>query len=198
MRVFVLLTLILTESACAPASAQSLDRPVDSTTPDNRQTRVRSHDARVLDALVAGAAGSAAFREVLARVEAGDVIVYIEMQPRLRGKLAGVMTWVAATTQARYVRVALNPEFSGARLVAVLAHELEHVAEIGAAPSVVSERTLSAFYREVGSRRSGDTEAWDTEAARLTGEVVRKELAAGDIVADQEPVLVSRTFTGRQ
>jgi hypothetical protein len=195
---YALLTLIVTASFSPTAAAQSIDPTVPITKVANPVTRVRTTDSRVREALAAGAAGSAAFRDVLRRVGSHDVIVYVEIERQLRGRLAGVMKWVAATSHARYVRVALNPRLSGPLLIATLAHELQHVAEIGEVPSVVDERTLSAFYRGVGNERVADSEAWDTEAARLTGEVVRRELAASNLATDQEPILVSRTSTGRQ
>jgi hypothetical protein len=198
MRVYVLLTLIVTGTTFSPtAAAQGLDPTETITKSVEDYRRVRTHDPRLREALAQGAARSAAFREVLHRVETGDVIVYIEMQMSLRGRLAGQMRWVAATAQARYVRVAINPQLSGPQLVATLAHELQHVAEIASAPSVVNERTLSAFYRGVGKERRADSDAWDTEAAQLTGEVVRRELAA-HVAVDRASILLSRMLAGGQ
>jgi hypothetical protein len=167
------LVFALTSAALSPVEAAE---PAAEKVP-NILRRVRTHEPRVREALATGAARSAAFREVLGHVESGDVIVYIELERQLRGKLAGRMRWVVSTKDARYVRVSLNPELSGGHFIATLAHELRHVAEVGDAPSVVDEATLTALYRGVGTERRSKSGAWDTEAAQVTGEVVRRELA---------------------
>ena len=105
------------------------------------------------------------------------MIVYVEIKPLLRKRLAGTTTWVTATKDFRYVRVSLNPEQSSAQMVATLAHELQHVAEIGGAPSIVDTQTLRAHYREVGVAKLVTSDEWETEAAKVTGETVRQELA---------------------
>jgi hypothetical protein len=193
MRVFVLLVAlgVTPFSPLAAAAASAVDP-----SPTDIQRRVRAVDARVREAIVLGMARSAAFREVMQRVEARDVIVYIQLDPEVRGRLAGRMRWVAATNGARYVRVSVNPELTGHFFVATLAHELEHVAEVGDAPSIVDEASLQTFYRGVGSERHARSGAWDTVAAQLTGDIVRKELAtAGDVAA--APLVVSRAAGGQ-
>ena len=196
MRLLLTLAII---SATVPAFAVADPvTPPDAVRVDpSRQRRVRTQDPRIRQALTDGAARSAAFRDVLGRVESRDVIVYVEMQLDLRGRLAGTMRWVAATREARYVRVALNPELSGNMLIATLGHELEHVAEVGETPSVVDEPTLASLYRDVGTEVRVGSGAWDTEAAQLTGEAVRRELAANS-TADQQIALASRTRFERQ
>ena len=176
MKLCVLLTLLMTSvfipslSAIEPAPAAN--RAALASVP-----RVRAADARIKAALAEGQQRSASFRRVLKRVEELDVIVYVEMQPLLRRRLAGTTTWVTATTNFRYVRVSLNPGLSKFHIVAALAHELQHVAEIGGAPSIVDTRTLSDYYREVGVDKRETSDEWETEAAKATGEMVRSELA---------------------
>jgi hypothetical protein len=155
-------------------------------------THVRARDKRLVAALADGNARSARFRDLVARVERSNVIAYIELQPRLRGKLAGTTTWVVATREFRYVRVELNPELTGANLAATLAHELQHVVEIGEAASVVDEASFSSHYREVGIGSRARLDRWDTEAAQLAGEIVRRELAGEAL--DPAPLL-ARSLT---
>ena len=144
---------------------------------NERIARVRPADSRAAAALIDGRMRSASFRKVLHHIEQLDVIVYVEMQPQLRHRLAGRVTWVTATQRFRYVRVSLNPELTGSQLVATLAHELQHVAEIGEAPDVVDTASLSKHYRHIGVENRERSDQWDTEAAQRTGEVVRRELA---------------------
>ena len=140
--------------------------------------RVRALDTRVQFALAEGTARSASFRKLLTQIDKSDVIVYVEFQPHLKNRFVGTMTWVTATQQHRYVRVSLNPELTGWRLVATLAHELQHVVEVGEARSIVDAKSLSAHYRETGVEKVARSEAWETYAAQAMGETVRRELAA--------------------
>jgi hypothetical protein len=145
--------------------------------PSPHVARVRAADTRSASALAEGRLRSSSFRKVLQHIDQLDVIVYIEMQPLLRGRLGGRVSWVTATQDFRYVRISLNPELTKSQLVATLAHELQHVAEIGEAPGVVDTVTLSAHYRHIGVENRKRSEQWDTQAAQRTGEVVRRELA---------------------
>jgi hypothetical protein len=87
------------------------------------------------------------------------------------------MTWVTATTTFRYVRVSLNPDLNGFMSIAALAHELQHVVEVGEAASIVDNRSLSDYYRIAGLDKRVSSDRWETEAAQRTGEIVRRELA---------------------
>ena len=176
MKLCVLLTLLMTSVSISSLTA------VEPTADEARKalasvTRVRTPDMRVKAALAEGQQRSASFRRVLKRVDELDVIVYVEMQPLLRPRLAGTTTWVTATKTFRYVRVSLNPGLPKFHIVAALAHELQHVAEIGGAPSIVDTRTLTDYYREVGVDKRETSDEWETEAAKVTGEMVRSELS---------------------
>jgi hypothetical protein len=143
--------------------------------------RVRALDTRVQFAIAEGTARSASFRKLLTKIDKSDVIVYVEFQPHLKGRLVGTTTWVTTTQQYRYLRVALNPELTGWRLVAALAHELQHVVEVGEARSIVDSKSLSAHYRETGVEKVLRSEEWETQAAQVMGETVRRELAASAV-----------------
>lgn len=175
----MLLALTMTSSVAAAETS----RPLNAGTAATGGPRIRASDSRVIDAIAEGIVRSDTFRTLLQRIEAQDVIAYVEMQPQLRGRLSGVMNWVIATGRFRYVRVGLNPEHTGSQLIATLAHELQHVREVGTAPSIVDTESLTAFYREVGTQRRLRSAAWETEAARRTGELVRRELASAVRVA---------------
>jgi hypothetical protein len=138
---------------------------------------VRAADPRVAAALKKGLERSPSFRAIVDRVNELDVIVYAETQPLLRGKLSGTMRWVTATKEFRYVRVSLNPDLNAWQLIASLGHELQHVIEVGEASSIVSERTMSDYYRVAGEERHLRSDKWDTEAAQRAGEIVRREVA---------------------
>lgn len=141
--------------------------------------RLRPQDGRSTALLDAGARRSETFRQLIARINRSDVIVYVEMAPALRGRFAGTLQWVAATKNFRYVRVSLNPELSEQLQIASLGHELQHAVEVIDAPDVVDTPTLMALYRRIGHQRSMHELRWDTAAANRIGEQVRSELATG-------------------
>jgi hypothetical protein len=128
--------------------------------------------------LIQGLERSATIRALANQLEQREVIVYLEMQPALRKRLAGMLTWVTATKSHRYVRISLNPELSTDAAIATLGHELQHALEVANAAEIVCERTLARFYQEHRGSNQVHATGWDTEAARVAGEDVRRELVA--------------------
>lgn len=185
MRMCAVLTLLAVASSPLVAAEAPRVPKVESPAPGG--SRIRASDSRVTNAIAEGLARSETFRALVHRIESQDVIAYVEMQPQLSGRLSGVMNWVIAAGRFRYVRVGLNPEHTGPQLIATLAHELQHVSEVGDAPSIVDTDSLTAFYREVGTERRPRSEQWETEAAKRTGDSVRRELASPGRVAKTIP-----------
>ena len=151
--------------------------PIASADPPARSPRVRTADQRSAHLLVQGLQRSATIRGLVTQLEKRDVIVYIELQPTLKRRLAGTLTWIAATKEHRYVRVSLNPELSTDLAISTLGHELQHALEVANATSIVSDATMERFYREHGESNNTRANGWDTEAARVAGDDVRRELA---------------------
>lgn len=172
---FKLLTLAVVVAMCSlPAAvAAALDTPVR----DIRTARVRTTDTRTAAILLQGLDRSATIRALVNELEQSDVIVYVELQPTLRKRLAGTMTWLSATNTRRYVRISLNPELNTDMAIATLGHELQHALEVANAPEIRCERTLANFYQSHGDSNRVNETGWDTEAARAAGDTVRRELA---------------------
>jgi hypothetical protein len=139
--------------------------------------RVRPYDGRSASLLLEGLERSITMRAIVDRLEQLDVIVYVEMQPALRRHLAGTMTWLAATEFNRYVRISLNPKMTHDSLIAALGHELHHALEVAEASSVVDTASLQAYYEQHGISTAKHFNGWDSEAARVVGDDVRKELS---------------------
>lgn len=142
-----------------------------------RGPRVRPNDKRSAALLVEGLRLSATMRHLVDQLEQRHVVVYVQVENRLKGRLAGSLTWIAGTRHVRYVRVSINPELRGAAAVAVLGHELQHAIEVANEPSIVDDKSLNAFYREHGISTSMHRNNWDTEAAQLVTREVRRDLA---------------------
>jgi hypothetical protein len=138
--------------------------------------RLRPQSPRVARWVADGMARSATFRDLVARIEAGDVIVYLEAQPALGQGLSACLTWMGGTPQARYLRASVRPDLSARDALAMIAHELQHVVEVIDHPDVQSEGGLTALYQRIGHRTGATRDRWDTTAALKTGDRVRVEL----------------------
>jgi hypothetical protein len=146
--------------------------PLAAETPSN--LRPQSRQMRAL--IARGVEKSPTFRALVERIEAGDVLVYLDTPLALRPGLSGRLTWMATTDAGRMVRASLRPGLSGREAVAILAHELQHVVEIVDHPEVTSAATLSGLYARIGRSTTFEPGHWDTEAALTTGRLVRREL----------------------
>jgi hypothetical protein len=142
--------------------------------PVNPTARVRPMQPKVEKLLATGMDRSAAFRRLVREIEASDVIVYIEARRDLRAGLGASMRYVATSASDRFVRIQLDARHNPLVLVALLGHELQHVVEVAQNRSIRSADDLRAFYRKTGLRTGPD--AFDSEAARQIGYLVREEL----------------------
>ena len=118
---------------------------------------------------------SATTRELVARLDASDVIVYFELLPRMPASLPAGLTYAATGGRFRYLRIALNATNSRRQMIAMIGHELQHAVEIAAEPTIRSTRDLQNHYKRIGIAGSHD-DMWDTEAARDMGQVVAREV----------------------
>ena len=139
--------------------------------------RVRPHDSRSAAIMLEGLRRSDTLRMLVERLEAHDVIVYIQMQPGMERRLGGSLTWLAATDRFRYVRISLNPTLSGPAAIATLGHELQHALEVADTPTIVDAQSLGAYYRVHGISVRVHGNGWDTLAAQNVGDEVRDEVA---------------------
>ena len=172
-------TLIATLALVIPVTALAAPDPVPPLQANraNGGPKVRPNDRRSAALLVEGLRLSATVRRLVDQLEQRRVVVYIQIENRLKGRLAGSLTWITGTTHIRYVRISINPELRGAAAVAVLGHELQHAIEVANEPSIVDNKSLNAFYREHGISTSVHRNNWDTEAAQLVGRDVRRDLS---------------------
>ena len=120
---------------------------------------------------------SATFRLLVERIERSDVIVYLTCERFGTSTLSGRTALTAAQPGVRYLRVQIRCQQSDLALVAIVAHELQHVAEIASTASVVDHRSFARLFSEIGfaTCRSPWSEQFETMAALRTGERVREE-----------------------
>lgn len=183
--VISVLVLLSTVVPAAPAHASDCDSRSAAQRPAPREPRIRTTDPR-LRALIDDAVRlSPSLRALIDRLERSDVVVYVQCEGHARTAIAGRLTFVASAGGLRYVMVRLARLESRAQQIALLAHELQHAAEIADTPAIVDGPSLAREYSRIGHVNASSTlpgVAFDTTAAVEMGRRVLGELiaAAGD------------------
>jgi hypothetical protein len=137
---------------------------------------VRATEARILAIVEEGVARSATFRRLVETLDASDVIVYLE--PKFgRGALAGYLAHrMVAAGPMRYLKIGLDLNGGRDRLVALVAHELQHAVEVAEVTAVRdSESMVHLFERAAIPLVCGDG-CYETRAALDVQEAVLAEL----------------------
>jgi len=137
--------------------------------------RVRAADTHIKRLLEEGVKRSVTFGDLVAAVNASDVIVYIQRVDRLGPTIAGQLMIVPVPNAQRYLRIQVLDHLSPDETISLIGHELRHALEVAAAPDVRDQRGLIELYERIGER-GGMVHTFDTRAAQNTGRRVRREL----------------------
>jgi hypothetical protein len=147
--------------------------------------RIRSTDGLIQMLLEEGRQRSATFRDLVDTIDRTDGIVYVERgRCPVGGMRACLLHVLTPNRHARYLWIAVDTSARRGELIAVMAHELQHAAEVLHAPSVRTGRDILNFYRSVdalhalGVTTRSEGRAYETAAAILTADTVRADLAA--------------------
>jgi len=124
---------------------------------------------------------SASFRGLLERIADAHGIVYVEFGHCAFGHLNGcLLPYVVPTTGGRYLRIVVTPDdtrVSHDRLIALIAHELQHALEVLAHPEVVDIDSMLAMYARIGRPLEGRA-GYETSEAHRVEDAVLDELTA--------------------
>ena len=142
-------------------------------------SHVRTSDARIRAAIADGIERSALFRDLVAQIDASDVIVYADGDCTMSERLQGRLTFMSKAGGRRYVMVRIACSLTGPVQIAMLGHEFWHALEIAKAESVVDDDSLAEEYRRIGfaSRSLQRGTGFDSKAAIDTGYRVWYELS---------------------
>jgi hypothetical protein len=137
---------------------------------------VRSTDPRILSLIKSGLTRSETFRHLVATLDGSDVIVYVE--PKLtRQALKGYLAHnIVANGGYRYLRIAVEINGSVRRLVALLAHELQHAVEVAQDSDARDPEGLERMFDRLAVKFGcGSTTCYETQAAKDVEHVVSEE-----------------------
>jgi hypothetical protein len=135
---------------------------------------VRPLQARGARLLEIGLRSSPSFARLVAELRASDVVVYVDLDANGPDSGDGALRFRGAAVGVRYLLVSLNCRRVETTLIATLAHELQHAAEVAAAPDVGTVEAFCALYAAIGSSRLPGR--FETDAARAVSARVRREL----------------------
>jgi len=156
--------------------------------------RIRVQSGRLRSELTHVIDRSPTLRAIVGQIEQSDVIVHVTCEHFVSVTLEGRTVWGSAGPDVRYVRVQIDCMLPDQRLVAILGHELQHVAEIAAAADVVDSGSFTRLFKTIGySCGARWPERYETEQALEVGERVRQEYLNGWALA---PSVVTNTRSG--
>jgi hypothetical protein len=137
---------------------------------------VRAMDPRILPLIDWGLSRSATFRSLIAMLEDSDVIVYVDAK-RGRQALGGYLTHNIVTSgRYRYLHAAVETTGSRRRLVALLAHELQHAVEVAQSPDARDVEALERLFGRLAVPGCGSSTCYETQAAKDVEDIVNEEL----------------------
>jgi hypothetical protein len=142
---------------------------------DAIEYHVRATDPLVRAWLAGGIAASATLRDVVSQLVASDIIVHVQLVDRISGGASGQLYFVTATPSVRYLRAEIVRGASRTDTIALIAHELQHAAEVAGAARVRDSVSLGTFYRGMHDN-AVDANRYDSAAARHTETAVRREV----------------------
>ena len=142
-------------------------------------TRVRGLDAEFHARIREGDARSATFRDLIDEIQRSNAIVMIQYGLCAKGLIRSCVTHVAGDANARNIRIVINTRTTTDRLIATIAHELQHAVEIIRTSDATDAETVMALYRRIGKSdcSKGRSDRCETEAALAAERQVLDELA---------------------
>ncbi len=157
--------------------------------------RIRTFSPHIQRVLADATSTSPTLRTIVDRIADSNVIVYVTCEHFASVLLNGRTMLAQATAEARYLRVQVDCLLMRDSLVGILAHELQHVAEVAGAPDVVDAASFARFFSAVGYATCGRSapERFETDRAIDVAARVRREVSGSRSLAAR---VVARAGSG--
>jgi hypothetical protein len=135
---------------------------------------VRPASAAARQLIDAAARDSPTVRRLIEQVQQSDIFVYVQLTGSPQVPTAST-TFTVATPRGRYLRILINAGTPIWTRTEMLAHELQHVLEIAAAPEVTGNDGIRILYERIGRAGQG-TDRYETLEAKRIEALVRREI----------------------
>jgi hypothetical protein len=141
--------------------------------------RVKPADAEMRRLVTSGYQRSATFRALVIEIHQTNVMVAVQFGVCGNGRIRSCVSHVAGDGRQRHIRIKVNTRTTDDRLIATLAHELQHALEIARRAEVTNSEQALALYRIIGldKCRQGLSDECETAAALRVENQVNTELA---------------------
>ena len=149
---------------------------------DPATTHVRARSVMAAHLIDEATNRSAIVRALVQRLDASDIVAYVSIDMLAPPGQRGRLTIIGHAGGRRYVDIKVTRINDRRAELASLAHELQHAAEVAAAPEAVDQPSLDRLYRRIGFNVS-DKRRYESHAALKVGEAVFRELADGAAAA---------------
>ncbi|MGQ0735062.1 MAG: hypothetical protein ACT4QD_15575 [Acidobacteriota bacterium] len=166
----------------APAHAAQVDAITNSDTNSNtlQLIRLKPADPELRRLIAEGHRRSSMFRDLVEIIHGSNVIVAVQFGFCGKGRFRSCVVHVEGDARQRHIRVRIQTRTTEDRMIATIAHELQHALEIAADPEVTSAEAALKLYRRLakGDCRTGWSDVCETEAALAVEDRVLDELEA--------------------
>ena len=144
-----------------------------------RLTRLKPADAEMRRLVLDGYSRSAVFAELVDELQLSNAIVVVQFGSCANGRIRSCVSNVDGDLRQRHIRIKVNTRTTDDRLIARIAHELQHAIEIVREPSAFNAKQTLALYRRLatGKCREGLSDACETDAALRAEARVNHELS---------------------
>jgi hypothetical protein len=153
---------------------------LESSVADEGFTHVRSTVAYVRTLIKEGYERSPGFRDLVDTLQRSNAIVLVQPGSCAGGRIRSCLVSIDGSLVERQIRIKVDPQHTiRDRLIATIAHELQHAVEIAEQPDVFDAPGAMRLFRRLafGACRAGLSEECETERALATEDRVGRELA---------------------
>ncbi|MNC84833.1 hypothetical protein D3C83_04010 [compost metagenome] len=118
---------------------------------------------------------SATFRRLCTELGHRDVVVQVLTGRTQHRARASLLHRITVAGDVRYLFVVIDPNGAARRVIATLAHELQHAIEVARETEVGRSIPVDRFFMQIANVRCGEANCFETSAAiRVQHEVLRE------------------------
>lgn len=133
---------------------------------------IRPESPAVRALIARGLERSQTFRDLVRRLDATDVVVYVRFTPPCNGRVPACLLWGSSDRTHRRLLIKVD-RFgrSENELTALVAHELQHASEVASAPDITDIASFQVWFAAHGRR------GWHGFETDRAGEMTKKVMA---------------------